>query len=170
MDDSGVVGDKLMIKVGKAKEGVYFLDFSGGWPGSNAVKFDRVYDKLTRFYDHPKVFDFRNIKLTLFKLKVEVKLSHVLENTVSSFSMGLWVRGSNEKVIHVNDEPSFSDHVLEGVVHELLECSWGIAKTKEYNSGFKESIVSDTVKAAFHWWLSLIQMLLYPHWMLNLMK
>ena len=64
----GVVGDELMIEVGKAKEGPYILDFSGGWPGSNAVEFYWVYGKLSRFHNHPKVFNLWDIKLTLFEL------------------------------------------------------------------------------------------------------
>ena len=52
-----VVGDELVIKVGKAKEGPYILDFSGSWLGSNAVKFYWVHGKLSRFHNHPKVFN-----------------------------------------------------------------------------------------------------------------
>ena len=57
-----------MIEIGKAEEGSYILDFSGGWPGSDAVEFDRVYSKLARFHDHSEVFNFGDVKLTLFKL------------------------------------------------------------------------------------------------------
>ena len=66
--DSGVVGDELTIKVDEAKEGMYFLDFNRGWLSSDAVKLDQVHGKLTRFHDHSKVFDFRDVKLTLLEL------------------------------------------------------------------------------------------------------
>ena len=88
-DNGGVVGDELTIEVGKAKEGSYFLDFGGGWPGSNAIKLYRVYNELSWFDNHPEVFHFGDVKLALLKLEVEVKLSHVLKNAASSFSMGL---------------------------------------------------------------------------------
>ena len=65
--NSGAVRDESTIEIGKAKEGLYILDFSGGWPSSNAVEFDRVHSKLTRFHDYSEVFDFRDIKLTLFE-------------------------------------------------------------------------------------------------------
>ena len=57
-----------VLVVGEAKEGIYFLDFGGDWPGSNAIKFHQVHDKLTGFYDHSEVFDFRDIKLALLEL------------------------------------------------------------------------------------------------------
>ena len=46
-DNSGIVGYELLIEVGKAEGGIDFLDFGGGWPGSNAIKFDWVHGKLS---------------------------------------------------------------------------------------------------------------------------
>ena len=57
--------------------------------------------------------------------------------------MSFWVRGGDEEVVHIDDEPSLSDHILEGVVHESLECSGGVAKAKEHDRRFKESFVGD---------------------------
>ena len=52
---------------------------------------------------------------------MEVKLGHPLEDVAGSLSMDGRVRGGDEKVIHVDDEPPLSYHILEGVIHELLE-------------------------------------------------
>ena len=68
MSDSRAVKDKLMIEVSKAQEGMYFFDFHEGLPGSNVIKFYEVHGKLTWFYDHPKVFHFRDVKLAFLKL------------------------------------------------------------------------------------------------------
>ena len=57
-----------MVEVGKAKERSYILNFGWGWPSGNAVEFDRVHGELARFHDHSKVFDFRDVKLTLLEL------------------------------------------------------------------------------------------------------
>ena len=46
-------------------------------------------------------------------------------------------RRIDEKVIHVDDKPSFGDHVAEGVVHKPLEGGRGVCKPEEHNSGFK---------------------------------
>ena len=54
-----------------------------------------------------------------------------------------FVRGEDEKVVHVDDEPSLSDHISEGVIHESLECSRGVIKTEEHDRGFKEPLVDD---------------------------
>ena len=74
---------------------------------------------------------------------MKVKLGHLLEDVASSLSVGSWVRRGNKEVVHVDNQPSFSDHVSERVIHELLECSGRVAKTKEHDGGFEESFVSD---------------------------
>ena len=74
---------------------------------------------------------------------MKVEFSHPLEDVMGSFFMGFWIGGDNEEVIHIDDEPSFSDHILEGVIHELLECGGGVAKTEEHDSGFEKSFVGD---------------------------
>ena len=74
---------------------------------------------------------------------MKVEFGHVLEDTTGPFSVGFGVRGGDEEVVHIDDEPSFSDHVLEGVIHESLECGRGIAKAEEHDGGFEESFVGD---------------------------
>ena len=66
MGNGGVVGDESMVKVGKAEEGLYILDFCWGWPDGNSIKFDMAHGKLTRFDDHPEILNLRDIELTLF--------------------------------------------------------------------------------------------------------
>ena len=141
--DSGIVRNKLTVKVSKAKKGLHILDLCWSQPSSNAVEFDRVHGELTGFHDHSEVFDFRDVKLALLKLQVKVEFCHSLENSAGSFSMGDRVRRGNEEVIHIDDQPSFSNHVSEQVIHESLECSRRVAKAKEHNHGFKEPLVHD---------------------------
>ena len=62
---------------------------------------------------------------------------------MSLFFVGLRIGGGNEKVIYVDDQPSFRDHIAERVVHESLKCGGGVAKAKEHDSQFKESFVCD---------------------------
>ena len=76
--NSGIVGDKAVIEVGKAKKGMYFLDFSRGRSGSDAIEFHKI---------HSKVLDLRDIKLAFLKFQIEVKLSHSLEDAMASFGM-----------------------------------------------------------------------------------
>ena len=40
MSNSGIVRDELMVEIGKAKKGMYFLEFSGDRPGSDAIEFN----------------------------------------------------------------------------------------------------------------------------------
>ena len=72
---------------------------------------------------------------------MKIELGYALEHTMGSFNMGLWIRGGNEEVFHVDDELSFSNHVLEGVIHELLKYSKGVAETKEHDCWLEEPFV-----------------------------
>ena len=74
---------------------------------------------------------------------MEVKVHHPLEDLLGSFGMGGIVGGEDKKIIHVDDQPSFGNHVSERVIHELLKCCQGVAKTEEHNRWFKKSAVSD---------------------------
>ena len=133
MGNSGIIRDELAVEIGKVKEGVDFFNFSGGWPGSDTVEFDRVHGQLTRFYNHPKIFNFRDIKLALFKLEMKIQLSHMLEDMTSLFSVSFQLWRDDGEVVHVDDKPSLSNHVTELVIHELLECCRRVAKVKEHN-------------------------------------
>ena len=53
------------------------------------------------------------------------------------------VRGVDEKIIHVADEPSFGNHVTEGVVHETLEGGGEVGESEEHHHGFKKSFVGN---------------------------
>ena len=47
------------------------------------------------------------------------------------------IKGEYEEIIHVDDKPSFSNHISEEVIHEVLEYGGGVVETKEHDSGFK---------------------------------
>ena len=148
VSDHRIVGNEPTVEVGKAKEGSYILDFSWGWPGGDAIEFDWVHSKLTGFHDHSKVFYLRDIKLAFLKLQVEVEFSRVLEDVMGLFFMGLWVGGGDKEVVHIDDEPSFSDHVSKRVVHESLKCGGRVAEAEKHDVGLKSPLC--VMKAAFH--------------------
>ena len=50
------------------------------------------------------------------------------------FSVG----GEDEQVIHVDEEPSLSDHISEGVIHEPLEGGRGVHHPEEHYHGLEE--------------------------------
>ena len=49
----------------------------------------------------------------------------------------------DKEVIHVDNKPSFCDHIVKGVVHELLEGGRGTGETEEHYSWFKKSLMGD---------------------------
>ena len=57
--------------------------------------------------------------------------------------MGGGIRGEDEEVVHIDDEPSFCDHISKGVVHESLESGRGVSEAKEHDGWFEEAFMSD---------------------------
>ena len=114
-----------------------------GWPTGNPIEFYWVHGQLTRFDDHAEVFDLVSGKFTFFELQVKVELSHTLQDAFGVFLMEGSVGGVDEEIIHVDYEPSFGNHVAEGVVHESLEGSGGVGEAEEHYGGFEESFVGD---------------------------
>ena len=57
--------------------------------------------------------------------------------------MGGRVRRVDEEIIHVNDKPSFCNHVAKGIIHKVLEDGRGISETKEHHSWFEESLMGN---------------------------
>ena len=98
---------------------------------------------MTRFNDHSEVFHLVSGKLALFEFQVEVKFGHSLQDAFGVFLMEGGVGGVDEEVIHIDDKPSFGDHIAEGVVHEPLKSGGGIGKPKEHDGRFKESFMGD---------------------------
>ena len=74
---------------------------------------------------------------------MEVQFRRALKDMPGTFSMGFFVGGEDKEVVHVNDKPSFSDHVSEEVVHESLESCRRVGKSEEYYCWFKEAFVRD---------------------------
>ena len=49
----------------------------------------------------------------------------------------------DEEVIHIDDEPSFGNHVLEGVIYEPLKGGRGVAKSKEHDGWLEKPFMSN---------------------------
>ena len=47
------------------------------------------------------------------------------------------------QVIHIDFEPTFSDHVSKDMIHECLKSRRSVAEAKEHYGGFKEAERSD---------------------------
>ena len=63
-----------------------------------------------------------------------------LEDAVCLFMMEFEDAGGVEsKVVHVDFEPAFGNHVSENKVHEGLKNAGGIAESEEHDSWFKQS-------------------------------
>ena len=74
---------------------------------------------------------------------MEVEFYHTLQDSFGSFGMGGGVRGVNEQIVHVNDKPSFRNHVAKRIVHKTLESGGEVSEAEELYCGFKEPFVGD---------------------------
>jgi len=61
----------------------------------------------------------------------------------SAFLVGGSVRGEDEEIIHIDDEPSFGDHIPEGVVHESLKSGGRVGEAEEHDSRFEEAFMGN---------------------------
>ena len=143
LSDVGVVGDKPPVEVGKAKKRPNIPDLFRGGPAGNTIQLYRVHGKLSGFDNHSEVFYFGGGKVTFLQFEMEVQLCHALEDMFGAFVMSVFVRREDKEVVHVDDEPSFGDHVSEGVVHKSLERCGGVGKSKEHYHWFEEAFVCD---------------------------
>ena len=57
---------------------------------------------------------------------MEVEFCHPLEDMFGAFVVGFLVGEEDQEIVHVDDKPSFGNHILEGVVHESLERRGGV--------------------------------------------
>ena len=143
MSEFGVVWDKLLIEVGKAKEGAYVLHFCWYGPFFDAFDLDWVHCNGVLPNDHPQVLYFRKIEVTFLQFEGEEKFLHALENLEGAKSMYFRVVREDEEIIHVDNEPSFGNHISEGVIHKPLEGGWGVAQSKEHDSWLEEPFMSN---------------------------
>ena len=48
----------------------------------------------------------------------------------------------DKDVVHVDDQPPFSDHVGEEVIHQRLKGGRGVTEPEEHDGGFKQSALA----------------------------
>ena len=141
--DIGVVGDEASVEIGEAKERANVFHLGWGRPACDPIKFDWIHGQLAGFDDHAKIFNLVSGELAFFELQMKVEFCHVLENALRTFLVEGGVRGVDEEIIHVDNEPSFSNHIVKGVVHESLKGGRGVGKSEEHYSGFEKSSVGN---------------------------
>ena len=74
---------------------------------------------------------------------MEVFLLHSLKYPLGSFLEFFQSFSTYQDIVHVDDEPSFCDHVSEGGVHNSLEGRWRVALAEEHHKQLIETIWSD---------------------------
>ena len=74
---------------------------------------------------------------------MKIQFHHALEDVFGLFTVSVLVRRENEEVVHIDDEPSFGNHISKGIIHELLERCGRIGKSEEHYCWFEEAFVSD---------------------------
>ena len=112
--DVGVVRNKASVEIGKAEERADIFHLGWGRPACDPVEFNWVHGQLTGFNDHSKVFYLVSGKLAFLEFQMKVKYSHSLQDMLGAFLMEGGVGGVDKEVIHIDDKPSFGNHIVEG--------------------------------------------------------
>ena len=166
----GIIGNESSVEIGEAKERASIFHLGWGWPTCNPIKFDRVHGQLAGFNNHAKVFNLVGGELAFFELQMKVKFTHALENAFRTFLVEGIVGGVDEEIVHVDNEPSFSNHIAEGVVHESLEGCGGVGESEEHHGRFEKPLMSDEggfpLVSVFDSYIVTV----YPHRTSNLVK
>ena len=59
-------------------------------------------------------------------------------DTFGTFFMEGGIGRVDKKVVDIDDNPSYSDHFTEGVIHEPLEGGGVVGKIKAHHCGFEQ--------------------------------
>ena len=138
-----IIGDESPVEIGETKEGANIFHLGWCGPIRDAIEFDGVHGQLAGFDDHAEVFHLVGGKLAFLEFQVKVQLGHALQDALRALFVEGGVGGVDEEVIHIDNEPSFGDHIAERVVHEVFEGGGGIGESKEHHSWFEEPLVGD---------------------------
>ena len=128
-----------MIKIRKPKESANTLDGGGRFPFLDGRKFNRVHFDLSLSDYHAKEFDMWHVKSALGEFEGQSMLTKGKQDSLGTFVMkGKVSLGMDAQVVHIDLQPTFSNHIGKDVIHKQLKSGWPIAEPKEHNSGFKE--------------------------------
>ena len=127
------VRDELLIKVTESDEGPDCFYQSRRLSLFHSLEFSGVHMYFPVLDYQSQVLHLDLVKSTFGQLEVEVFFLHPFEYSLSPFLAFLKSLGKYEDIVHVNDEPSFHNHVSEGGVHEGLEGWQGVALSKEHD-------------------------------------
>ena len=103
----------------------------------------------TKIPSNPKLLssDAATLREFLLKAIIALDISKGMSHVTGVFMVGFFIWGGDEEVVHIDDEPSFCNHVPEGVMHESSEYGWGVCP-KNITVGSKSPLW--VIKVAFH--------------------
>jgi hypothetical protein len=94
---------------------------------------------VARFDNHAEVFNFLSIEDIFLWFEEQFLPVNCFQYPSSAHLVFCKHFGKDKNIVHVDHKPSFINLLLECVVHVCLECSRGVAETKEHDIGFKQS-------------------------------
>ncbi|KAF8240201.1 hypothetical protein L208DRAFT_1234020, partial [Tricholoma matsutake] len=126
------MSDKFPVEIPKSQEGSDCLYICRGWPILYTCQLCVVHGNFVGSDDQTQGFHFVDVELAFLWLQVQVIFCQSLQYPLCPFLVFVLVLGEYQDVIHVNYEPSFSDHVTEYLVHHCLE---------EHHRWFKQPLI-----------------------------
>jgi len=117
------------IRVGESREHLYILFAVEMWPFQSILDCIQSHFNSLQRYDEPMTFNLRCMSYTLDYCNCEVVFLYSSEYLPNCFGMSFLSFWINQVIFHI-DEKSTIEHVCDNCVHGMLQCSWGICKTK----------------------------------------
>ena len=120
---------ELGIEVAQTKECLQFFDCSGYRPLGNCVNFLQIHRYGSVFYNVAEILQLCKTECTLFAFRFELMLMQFSKHPMQVFCMVVFVFRENQYIIKIH-RCKYIKFFCKNVIHELLECCWGINQSK----------------------------------------
>ncbi|KAG5335312.1 hypothetical protein C0989_001470 [Termitomyces sp. Mn162] len=137
--DSGVVVDESVIKVSKPQKGLYLLDIPQWRPIEYSFNLGGVHVHTIGSDNDPKVFDLCHVKGAFLEFGMKVILLESFQDAADMFWMLCRQIQVDQDVVQVHSNENVV-HVMEDVIHEVLEGGGGVSHSKGHHKVLKEAI------------------------------
>ena len=120
---------ELGIEVAQTEERLQFFDCSGYRPLGNCVDFLRIHRYCGVFHDVAKILQFCKTECTLFAFCFELVFTQFSKHPTQVFCMVVFIFRENQYIIKIH-HCKYIKFLCKNVIHESLECRWGVNQSK----------------------------------------
>ncbi len=118
----GEIGNEAAIEIAESKETSDILNHGRSWPFHDSLDFDWIHFDLPLANDHSQVFDLLFVEGAFLRFEEEVMHFYFVEDSINSLLVYLFVVfRCDDKIIHIDFQPSLGNFFTKDVVHHGLK-------------------------------------------------